>query len=265
VYRGYAVVSPENEKAAEAVSVLSFACSQNLSLTLRVLSERSVSEYMSKFLEFDRDAQDHTFVIEAPTLKGSIVPLRPGQKVRVSFVHNGQNRSFESEVAGRGKFRLNPAVIVPSLRLDIPDSVSSGEKRSFYRVSVTNQAPREVKLAILAGDERGKRIRARAKGSLTDIGGGGLGFRMPEGKSLLLGLGTRVRMSFQIPSDDEVVTLLGRICFSLRLPKAREAFFGVQFIEVDSEIEYKKGIDRILRYIAEQQRRTVKRQVRPNR
>lgn len=107
-------------------------------------------------------------------------------------------------------------------------------------------------------------MRSREKGLLTDLGGGGLGFRIPEGRSLLIGVGTRLSLSFRLPADDEQIKVLGRICFSLRRPELREAFFGVQFTELDSDVEYKRNVDRILRFVAERQRQSLSNRIRIN-
>jgi c-di-GMP-binding flagellar brake protein YcgR len=132
--------------------------------------------------------------------------------------------------------------------------VFSGGRRGFYRLLADEVETIEVRLGILADKEEGAgRVRWREKGALTDIGGGGLGFRIAEGKTLLLGPDTRLMLRFTLRPDEEI-RLLGKVCFSLRQSERREAFFGVQFIDLDSDLEYKRGVDRILHYVAEKQR-----------
>ncbi len=249
----------------EVVEVLSGACALNLPLDLRIIGDRSKAEYRSRFLSFGENPKKPVLLVEAPTSKGSVVPLRPDRRVKVVFSYNGRNRSFESHILGRSKFRLSPTVTVPSLELLVPEEISSGEKRSFYRIFVADTPPIELNLGVLTEKKEGpRRIRSREKGFLTDLGGGGLGFRIPEGRSLLLGVGTRLSLSFRLPAEEEQIKVLGRICFSLRRPELREVFFGVQFTELDSDVEYKRSVDRILRFVAERQRQSLSNRIRIN-
>ncbi len=243
------------EEKTGAISILSSACARNLGLDMRITGDKSTAAYRSRFLAIDPAGNEPILVIEAPTLKGSVVLIRPGQEIKVSFSDEGKKRTFKSTVLGRGKFNLNNEVTVPSLELPIPTLASSEETRSYYRLRMRDVRPVELTLGILAKEKgENRRVRSREKGILTDLGGGGLGFRIPEGRSLLLVVGARVFLSFRLPSDNEHIRILGRICFSVRRPELREVFFGVQFIEVDSDIEYKRSVDKILHFVAAQQR-----------
>jgi len=186
-----------------------------------------------------------------------VVLVRPGQEIKISFSDEGKKQTFKSIILGRGKFNLNDEITVPSLELPIPELASSKEKRSFYRFRIGDSQPVEINLGIFAKEKgKNRRIRSREKGLLTDLGGGGLGFRISEGRSLLLVVGARVFLSFRLPLDDEHIRVLGRICFSVRRPELREVFLGVQFIEVDSDIEYKRSVDKILHFVTKQQRQS---------
>lgn len=252
-------------KKSEAATVLSSACALNLPLDLRIIGDRSKTEYRSRFLNFDESSKKPVLLIEAPTSKGNVVPVRPDRRAKVLFSFDGRSRSFESHILGRGKFRLSPTVTVPSLELLVPEEISSGEKRSFYRIFVADTSPIKLDLGVLSKEEGGsRRIRSREKGLLTDLGGGGLGFRIAEGRSLLLGVGARLSLSFRLPGEDERIKVLGRICFSLRRPEVREVFFGVQFTELESDVEYKRSVDRILRFVAEWQRQNLSNRIRIN-
>jgi len=192
------------------------------------------------------------------------VPVRPGQEIKVSFSYDGRGMSFTTHIRGRGKFSLSSAVSVPSLNILVPENVSIRERRGFYRLLVTDLPPIEITMGVFSGEGTRRRIRSREKGVMTDLGGGGLGFRISEGKSLLLALGTRLSLSFQLPDDEQEIKIIGRTCFSLRRSELREIFFGVQFVETESNIEYKQSIDKILRFVAERQRRMLKERIHPS-
>ena len=256
-HSGQKPMNLDKRKRSEAIAVLRHACGKGVSLDLRVLGENSATEYRSRFLSLDENSEDPVVTIEAPALKGTVLPLRPNQQVKIIFYHNDQIRSFITSIFRRCKFKLNPQTSVASLELFLPEEISSGGKRGFYRLIIADDTPSpELKIAVLAEDEA-KRIRSRERGIITDIGGGGLGFRMHEGKSLLLGLGTRLLLQFRLHPEGDRMSIMARVCFSLRRPDVREVFFGAQFIDVDSDIEYKRSVDMILRFIAEEQRRSL--------
>jgi c-di-GMP-binding flagellar brake protein YcgR len=250
-------MAEKNRNRSEVAVILTEACAQNLPLDLRVLDAKTSESYKSRFLGLALDARPPVLTVEAPTSKGGVVPVRAGNTVQINFSYEDGSRSFRTQVLGRGRFELNPKVTVPSLELAPPQTLSPGEKRNFYRV-ILSDIPIELGVSVFAEKEgRARRIRAREKAILTDIGGGGLGFRIPEGKSLLLDPDKRLFLTFRLPREDEPLRLLGRICFSIRRRELREAFFGVQFTDVDSELEYKRDIDRILRFVAEIQRQAL--------
>jgi c-di-GMP-binding flagellar brake protein YcgR len=242
----------------DVIAILEKACARNLPLDLRIVGEKSATNYLSRFLDIDDASHPPSLVIEAPRVQGRVVPVRPGQEVRISFSVSNRPRSFASSVLGRGKVSLNPDLKVASLALVIPDQMAAGGRRNFYRIPLSESKPIEISLSILAETKNGKsRVRSREKGIMTDIGGGGLGFRIPEGRSLLLGVDTRLKIQFSLPDDGEQVKLFGRICFSLRRNELREAYFGVQFLDVDAQVEYRQNVDRILRFVAEKQRQSL--------
>jgi c-di-GMP-binding flagellar brake protein YcgR len=252
----------DDNKVSEATAILSNACERNLPLSLRVIGDGAGEEHRSRFLVLEEAKGGGILIIEAPTSKGSVVLMRPGQEVRVSFSHNRQKRIFSSQLLGRGKVKLNSGTAVPSLELLAPTHIPSSERRGFYRVFVNHGSPIPVTLGVLADrNSPASRVRSREKALLTDVGGGGLGFRLSEGKSLLLSVGVHVLISFKLPEKGEQVNLMGRVCFSLRRPDLREVFFGVQFVSVDSEVEYKRGVDSILRFAATRQRESLSKRI----
>jgi len=251
-------MNTKNRKKGTVDSILQSACAKNIPLDLRFVGEKPPTVYRSRFLGFEESPEESVVMIETPVVKGNIVPVRPGSEANVSFTLTDHENHFTSVVVARGRFQLNPQTSVASLELQAPDDILSGGKRAFYRVPVDDSESMEIKLGIFADDESGtSRIRGREKGILTDIGGGGLGFRIPEGKSLLISPGKRLSLRFRLRGDEGEISLVGRVCFSMRLSERREAYFGVQFVDIETDIEYKQNVDRILHFIAAEQRRAL--------
>jgi c-di-GMP-binding flagellar brake protein YcgR len=243
-------------KEAETLAILRDVCISLARVELRLIGDRNATEYRSRFLQLDEYADEPTVTIEAPKLKGETIILPLDREVEISFLHKGRPNLFVTQVAGHGRTTVGRDIDTPSLVLPVPDEISIDEKRSFYRVQFDEDRAIEVKLGILA-DEKGEsqRIRAREKGTITTIGGNGLGFRMPEGKSLLLNAGTRVQLKLRLAPGEKELKLLAVVRFRHRRPNAREVFFGVEFLDIDTDIKYKQSVNRILRFIAEEQRR----------
>jgi c-di-GMP-binding flagellar brake protein YcgR len=251
-------MSPRKGKISPPNPALVAACDKNLPISMRIEGEKSTVVYRSRFLGIEERSEKIVLLIEAPAPKGSVVPIRPGRQAKITFALNDQENYFEAIVLARDRHQLNRETSIASLELEMPEEVFSGGKRGFYRLAIDGAEAIEVRLGILANDEGGSnRVRWREKAVMTDIGGGGLGFRISEGKSLLLSPGTRLLLRFKLRPEDEEIKLMGRICFSLRQPELREAFFGVQFIDLDSNIEYKQHVDRVLHYVADEQRRSL--------
>lgn len=249
--------SKKGKKGNVSPALLS-ACAKNLPIDLRIIGEQPTTAYRSRFLSLTQTRKESVVVIEAPVARGSVVPIRPGGEAKVTFTLSGKENYFTTTVLGRGRYQLNPQTSVASLELRTPDDVLSEGIRSYYRITVEDTPSTEVRLGILADDEgAATRVRWRERGVLTDVGGGGLGFRILEGRSLIIRPGTRLTLRFRLREDDEEIKLVGRVCFSIRRPDIRRAFFGVQFIDVESEIEYKQDIDRILHFVAEVQRHSL--------
>ncbi len=252
---GESSMSPRKKKKAAPNPVLVTACDRTVSIDLRIADEAFATVYRSRFLRLEEGSEYHTLLIEAPTLRGSVIPVRPGQRMKIAFKLNGQDNYFDTTVLDRRRHPLNPDISVASLELQTPEEMLSSGKRGFYRLLVGETEVVEVKIGILADHSEvgAGRVRWREKATLTDIGGGGLGFRLAEGNSLFIGPDKRLTLKFTLPPDEEI-RLLGRVCFSLRQSKRREAYFGVQFVDLDSDLEYKRNIDRVLSYVAEKQR-----------
>lgn len=243
-------------KEFETFTILRNACINLAPLELRLIGAKSSKECASRFLQLDEYAEIPTVTIQAPVHRGRPVTASPGQNVEVSFTHDGQPHQFLTSIRRYGEISLDPNTTVAAFDLIAPREISIADKRRFYRVYPDTDEPIEVKLAVLADEEeQNDRIRSREKAKLTSIAGEGLGFRMPEGRSLMLHAGTRVRLKLRLRPEDDELRLIARICFRLRKPKEREVLFGVQFIDIDSDIEYKRSVDRILRFVAEEQRR----------
>lgn len=237
--------------------MLAAACARTISIDLRIEGDKPTTVYRSRFLRLEERSEGYILLIEAPALRGSVVPVRSGMWARVEFTLNGKENYFETIVLNRGRYQLNPDLSIASLELRAPEEVFSGSKRGFYRLIMSEVDPIEARLGILADDEGGSgRVRSRAKAVLTDLGGGGLGFRIAEGKSLFIGPGTHLLVGFKLPPEQKI-RLKGRVCFSLRQPELREAFFGVQFVDLESNIGYKQDVDKILHFVAETQRRSL--------
>jgi len=252
----------EKTRESQAFQILRDACTKRAPLDLRVFGRKKQDEYQSRFLQLDEYDDLPTITIEAPALEGENILVPLDREVEVSFLHKKQPHFFITLASGHGKFSLGRKKIIRSVELLAPNEIILAEKRSFYRVHLNEDRPIEIKLEILADEEEETgRVRSREKAIITTIGGNGLGFYLPEGRSLLLNVDTRLRLKFRLQPEEEELRLLGNIRFRLRRSKVREVFFGVQFNDIDSDIKYKQSVDRILRFVADEQRRHLSQRI----
>jgi hypothetical protein len=251
----------EKTKESEAFEILRDVCTRRATLDLRVFGRKKQDEYKSRFLQLDEYAELPTVTIQAPAPEGENILVPLDHEVEVSFLHMRQPHFFITLASGHGTFRVARKKIIRSLELLAPNEIVLAEKRNFYRVRLEEDRRVEIKLEILSEDDEAIRVRSREKGIITTVGGNGLGFYLPEGRSLLLNVDTRLRLRFRLQPDEEELKLLATIRFRLRRPKIREIFFGVQFIGIDSDIKYKQSVDRVLRFVAEEQRRHLSQRI----
>lgn len=126
----------------------------------------SEGEYVGRYKTRIEDVGDRLISLGAPFERGEVVSLREGSKVRLTYWDETAAYSFE------GKILRRIAVPVPMFVVELPNSVTKVQRRSFVRVPalypVTFQSVTKEGLSDLH------------QATMLDLSGGGMRFQTEE-------------------------------------------------------------------------------------
>lgn len=196
-------------------------------------------------------------VVEAPVLDGTIVPLRPGEDVDVFFMVDNVRYTYRARVISRGRFPLNGGGVARSLEISYPRRLTRGQKREFFRTTISLIRPIELQLGLMdpksADPISNPAVLFRRRSVIVNLSGGGLAFDLPQQHRLLLRPGQRLLCHFSLPST-QTLELQGRVTHRLPVSAERATRFGMRFIDVHRAVRFRTAHDRVLRYVARVQR-----------
>jgi c-di-GMP-binding flagellar brake protein YcgR len=200
--------------------------------------------YVTKVLE----QREEGFKVYAPSFRGSILPIPPGEPLRVHFTRNEAHYEYDCRILER-----YPGPI-PTVLISPPDGKARRvQRRSFFRLGAN--IPLEIDpVSPLPGTPP---PGPPARGVSVNLSGGGLLLESPE----LYPEGSILDLSLDLPDGRppvpvrvEVIRDAGRAS-----PGARATWFlAVEFLRIDEASQ-----DRITRYIYLLQRAVQERPVDP--
>lgn len=202
----------------------------NQRILLSIPSGAFEGSYLTKVLE----THNADYKVYAPSFRGTILPIPPGEKLSVHF--SGDNAHYEYECRILERY---PGPI-PTILISGPDgSVRRVQRRSFFRLGANIPVAIEP-LAPLPGTPP---PGPPCQGVSVNLSGGGLLLESTE----LYPEGALLELSLEIPDGRpaartraEVVRDGGRAT-----PGARATWFlGVEFLDIAEELQ-----ERITRYI----------------
>jgi c-di-GMP-binding flagellar brake protein YcgR len=186
--------------------------------------------YVTKILE----ERDEGLKVYAPSFRGTILPIPPGDPLQVHFSRDNAHYEYECRIVERF-----PGPI-PTILISGPDgSIRRVQRRSFFRLGAN--VPLEIEpVSPLPGTPP---PGPPARGVTVNLSGGGLLMESPE----LYPEGAILDLLLELPDGEpaasvrsEVIRDAGRAS-----PGARATWFlAVEFLTVDDDVK-----DRITRYI----------------
>lgn len=186
--------------------------------------------YVTKILE----RRPEGMKVYAPSFRGTILPIPPGEKLQVHFSLDGSHYEYECEIVERF-----PGPI-PTILISSPDeSLQRVQRRSFFRLGANVPLKIDPRSPIPGTPPPGP----PATGVTVNLSGGGLLMESPE----LYPEGSMLDLALDIPDGSppapvlvEVIRDAGRAS-----PGARATWFlAVEFLRLDDEVQ-----DRVTRYI----------------
>ena len=218
----------------------------------RVIGETAqVGETLkSRLLQTVQVGENPHVVMDLPTCVGRAVTVHEGEQVEVTFEWGGQRLGFRGEIKGRCFHQVREGKWVGALMLSYPEELEIRQRRAFYRVGMGGGKRCRVMLGEMDEDQETEVIEGEAE----DISVGGIGVCSRETRGQV---GTRVRVSLQLPGEKESVALMGEIR-NLRSTGEREVLVGVEFMRTQESVEGRRAVGMIGKYVAARQREMLR-------
>jgi len=176
--------------------------------------------------------QDCSLVIELPTKMGRPLPVAPADTARIFVTIETAIFMFDTTIIDRSTTELSGGQAVPTLKIEAPEMLQSGNRRRHVRVAPLACAPASVTWRIAGVDKKIANTRPWNKSRVQDISSRGVGIYVaPElADNLEMGRTLEVKVEVATPSAKETISAQGVI---RRLIASREtkkpAFLGIEF------------------------------------
>lgn len=229
-------------------------------------------------------------VVEEPATMGTPIKLRDGVEL-VGIMSIGQNRwTFRTENLGRTQASLNAHRQVRAYRLAMPEQVTRCQRRDFYRLAVAGLELPDVRLwplndpasvvlaeraidqasrAALQGgvakvpDLEDERIRPdlgpEIAGTILNIGGGGVGLRIPQEHTSVLNHHRVFWMRLDMPGALTMPILATAKLAHTHLQNDHSTYAGLSFDFSHNKDHQKLVVEDICRFVVVQQRAQLQR------
>lgn len=247
--------------ASRRDELLRRACDRSVPAELVGTEAGAVQRRTTRFLRALLDAEGVHLVVQTPLHEGRLVPYRPGALVDVLFAVAGERYGFSSTVEGRCYHRLNDEVEVPALIVSYPDVVENRQRRAHYRVPLSATDPCTVTFCELV------RTRPDAPGVgdgdlysalVRDISTGGMAMLSLQHLPVGFGMGTLLRVSFQLPGGENHINLEAAMRNERRPVQGEGRIIGIEFLNVEKTLGGRKAADEIGRFVVARQREILK-------
>ncbi len=197
----------------------------------------------TRFLEFG----DSALYMAWPAV-GVSEPLRTGADVHVFFETNGERLAFSAVTAGRTISTRGPQGAVSAWALSIPLCIERRQQREYYRVSLADLGPVNVRFTSVQDPEH------QFDASLTNVSGGGLGCAAAADQAV----GAQPRQlywtRFALPEDDATFEFVVQLVHARRVAPGESVVLGCMFQPGDDPTTYREQLRRIEHFVANRQR-----------
>ena len=244
---------------AKRDEILVQACQRETGAEVRREGVEEGSVLRSRMLRAMEGGTNPHVVMDLPTEEGRAASIHEGEELEVTFQGGGERVGFRAEVKGRCFERVRAAeetggrgTWVPAILVTYPEELEVRQRRAYYRVPLS----RLEQCRVVFGETE------MYTGLAEDLSTGGIGIRSRdvgtrERAVSGLGVGTRVRLWFQLPGGSQDVALVGEIR-NRRADEEEGTMLGVEFVETEQSLEGRRGIGVIGKYVAARQRELLR-------
>jgi len=192
--------------------------------------------YAAAYSTYVDDVTDEGIVVVRPSVGGKLVPLTPGETVRVEYAVKGMAR-----LAFPARILRMEGLAVPLVTLSLPQKgqVERFQQRDFVRL----EAHLNVLYYVISTPERSTRPGGVFRTHTRDISGNGAQILCPES----FPAGTQLDIHLEV--GDRVIHAVGEVIREVQALSQREFWVGIRFIGLEE-----RDRDVIIRWIFSEQR-----------
>lgn len=229
-------------------------------------------------------------VIEEPATLGTPIKLRDGVEL-IGIMSVGQNRwTFKTENIGRTEAALNAHRTVRAYRLRMPTRVTRTQRRDYFRLGVAGldlpsvqmwplNDPKSVVMAERLLDDACRAVQRGEtpevpdimnpsirpdlgpglSGTLLNVGGGGIGVRIPPEHSQIVNRNRVFWMQLDLPGANAIPILATAKLVHTHLQTDHSIYGGMSFDFSHNQEHKRIVVDEICRFVVQQQRLQLQR------
>jgi len=246
-------------------TVLQNCAESNENLTVFSAANDRIDVYKSRFLEINFSQK--SLIIDDPSPENRDAALiMKNQHLECFFEYKSFRYLFKSKVLDHVDYFLN-ARSIHALNISLPDRLSDGERREYFRVEVSAKQPVTVRFLLYKHGEKEPEMSAILKGQpywfeglIHDVSGAGLCVYSKE-KTVDLSLekGDHLELFFSLKSGGEEIHLLAEVRNVRKIDNLDVHAWGVRFLEGQANPNLKKSRNLLMRYVVNRQREMLSR------
>ena len=241
-------------------ALLRQACRQSVKLVILTLEDGRVAKHLSRFLRIDETDRGMHLAVAAPAHEGAPVVYRDGREVEGVFQMAGERYVLAAEVVSNGSPTPNREADPPALILACSQVTKTTQRRAHYRLYLDTTEACTVAFCEwprLEGEALAPDDKHLCSGLILDLSAGGMAIhcmqRLPNG----LGMGSKIRLWFQLPGGSEPFVMEASIR-SERTALDNGLIFGVEFATRAKSVQERETIDAIRKFIVAGQHKLLK-------
>lgn len=214
--------------------------------------------FKSYFLPIKESPLSTPLRVYRPTSDLAETLLVPGAKVRVTFSLNAKIYSFLSSIRG---FLARSQEI---FQIETPSQVLHSQRgnRAFYRLRMESNVQILFWTFPSSDPSAPQAVEIRRNGTLLDVSAGGISIKMDAETARLLKMGIEVGLCWSFLPQEPAYVMKGIVRNREILPNPHFTKVGIQFIESTNRMEYQANVNRLTRFITEQERIRIQREKR---
>ncbi len=246
-------------------TVLKNCAELNENVTIFSSVDDRVDVYKSRFLELSLSHKN--LIIDEPSPENRDAALiMKNQKLECFFEYKSFRYLFDTRVLDHVDYLLNEQRI-HALKISLPDMLSDGERREYFRVEVSPRQPVSARFLLFKRAAAAPEMSAILKGEpywfdglVHDVSGAGLClYSKDKATDLALEKGDRLELFFCLKPGGEEMHLWAEVRNVRRIENLGVHAWGVRFLETKLNPNLKKSRNLLMRYVVERQREIISR------